>query len=263
MSTPSPGRTEENAAAAPSVATPSAHNNRLLRALSAEDYALLRPHMERVQIPVRQILAEQDAPFTHVFFPETGVISLVNRMADGGEVEVGTIGNEGMAGLSVVLGAQPLPSVTMMEIPGEVIRVPAPLVAELAESRLAVRRLLGRYAQAFLIQVGQTASCNRVHEIYERCARWMCMAHDRMGGAEQFVMTQEVLAQMLGVRRAGVTVAAGMLQRAGFIRYSRGKITILDRVGLEAASCECYGVVKTHYDRLLGDGDTPTTPRRG
>lgn len=227
-------------------------HNRLLNALPSEVIAAMEPHMERQALPLLETLAEPGNPYEHVFFPETGVISLVNKLADGSEVEVGTIGNEGMAGLNVILGSSSLPSLALMEIPGEVVRVPAKVMVSLAEQSAEVRRLLQRYSLAFLIQVGQTAACNRAHEIYERCARWMCMAHDRMNGASQIALTQHVLAQMLGVRRAGVTVAAGMLQKAGFIRYTRGKITILDRAGLESASCECYGIVKREYERLLG-----------
>ena len=226
--------------------------NRLLRALPANVIAQLEPHMERMEVPLLEVLAEPGTPYEHVFFPETGVISLVNRLADGSEVEVGTIGNEGVAGLNVILDSASIPSITLMEIPGEVVRVPVTTMVALTEEYPEVRRLLLRYAQAFMIQVAQTAACNRVHEIYGRCARWMCMSHDRMGGEAQFMLTQYVLSQMLGVRRAGVTVAAGQLQRAGFIRYSRGRITVLDRPGLEGAACECYGIVKREFDRLLG-----------
>lgn len=234
--------------------------NRLLRALPPEDYALLKPHMERIDVPLLEVLAEPNTQFTHVMFPQTGVISVVNRVTGGGLVEVGTIGNEGMAGLSVILDAESIPSVTLMEIPGEIVRIPAPTFARLANERPAIRRVVNRYTQAFLIQVAQTASCNRAHEIAERCARWICMSHDRMCGAEKFPLTQEVLAQMLGVRRAGVTVAAGTLQRAGLIRYSRGKITVVDRAKLEAASCECYGIVQAHFDRLVGPSSVGPSP---
>jgi CRP-like cAMP-binding protein len=245
-------RTPEDATSPSSAVEDSAQPNRLLRAFPADAIAQLEPQMERIDVPLLEVLAEPGVPYEHVFFPETGVISLVNRLADGSEVEVGTIGNEGMAGLNVVLDSASIPSVTLMEIPGEVIRVPVTALVALTEEYPEVRRLLLRYVQAFMIQVGQTAACNRAHEIYGRCARWMCMSHDRMGGAQQFMLTQHVLSQMLGVRRAGVTVAAGQLQRAGFIKYSRGRITILDRPGLESAACECYGIVKREFDRLLG-----------
>lgn len=229
-----------------------AERNRLLHALPPEDYAWLQPHLERVRLPTRHVLAEQNAPLAHAYFPETGIISLVNRLVDGSTVEVGTIGNEGMAGLGIILDANAVPSVTKVQVAGEFARLPADVMARAAEERPAVRRALNRYTQAFLTQVAQTAACNRAHDIEERCARWMCMTHDRVGGADTFELTHEVLAQMLGVRRAGVTVAAGILQKAGFIRYSRGLVTVLDRSGLEAAACECYGIVRAHFDRLLG-----------
>ena len=243
--------TSDDTTTSPAAVEDSPRPNRLLRAMPADVVALLEPHMERLNVPLLEVLGEPGVPFEHVFFPETGVISIVNKLSDGSEVEVGTIGNEGMAGLNVVLDSESIPCLTLMEIPGDIVRVPVRVIVALAEERPEVRRILLRYAQAFMIQVAQTASCNRMHEIYGRCARWMCMAHDRMGGAPQFLLTQHVLAQMLGVRRAGVTAAAGMLQKAGLIRYTRGKITILDRAGLEQASCECYGIVKREFDRLL------------
>jgi len=236
-----------------SVAEPRADRNRLLRALPDEEFDLLLPHMERLEVPLLAVLNAPNTPFDHVFFPETGVISIVNELAGGDVVEAGTIGNEGMAGISVVLEGEMVPSTVTMQIPGELVRVPAPVVADLLQERPALRRLLHRYAHAFLIQVAQTAACNRAHDITQRCARWMLMTHDRMLGAEHFLLTQEVLSQMLGVRRAGVTVAAGALQEAGLIRYRRGKVTVLDRDGLERASCECYGIVRAHFDRLLGE----------
>lgn len=229
-----------------------AQPNHLLRALPADVLAALAPHLERVDVPLLETLASEGEPYEHVYFPETGVISIVSKLDDGTEVEIGTIGNEGMAGLNVVLGASSIPSLTLMEVPGTTLRAPAAMVAALIEEHPEMLRLLLRYAHAFMVQVAQTAACNRAHEIYARCARWMCMAHDRMGGAPHFLLAQHVLAQMLGVRRAGVTVAAGALQKKGFIRYSRGKITILDRQGLEGAACECYGIVKREYERLLG-----------
>jgi CRP-like cAMP-binding protein len=253
---PSPtrdSRAQEDVTSPPFAVEDSLQPNRLLRAFPADAIARLEPHMERMDIPLLEVLAEPGVPYEHVFFPETGVISLVNKLDDGTEVEVGTIGNEGMAGINVVLDSGSIPSITLMEIPGEAVRIPVTTMVALIEEYPEVRRLLLRYAQAFMIQIAQTATCNRVHEIYGRCARWMCMAHDRMGGAPQFMLTQYVLSQMLGVRRAGVTVAAGQLQKAGFIRYSRGRITVLDRPGLESAACECYGIVKREFDRLLGE----------
>jgi CRP-like cAMP-binding protein len=236
-------------------AAPPATRNRLLALLPAEDYDLLEPHLERREVPLREVLAGPNTPFTHVFFPDVGVISVVSRLADGNMVEVGTVGNEGVAGLSIVLEGESEPNTTRMQIPGAVTTVPAGVIRRLVGERPALRRLLHRYAHAYMIQLAQTAACNRAHEIAERCARWLLMVHDRMG-SDQFPLTQEALAEMLGVRRAGVTVAAGMLQRAALIKYRRGRITILDRPGLESASCECYGIVRAQFDRLL-DGPRP------
>ena len=225
--------------------------NRLLRALPAEDHAWIEPHLEHVALKFKQTLADPNEPFRHVYFIETGVVSVINHIA-GGMIEVGTIGNEGLAGLSVFLDADAIPSQSLVQVAGEAKRVRADIFAAGADERAGLRRVLHRYTQAFLTQVAQTAACNRAHELQERCARWMLMTHDRAGGDDSFPMTHEFLSFMLGVRRAGVTVAAGMLQKAGLISYSRGTVTVLDRKGLEAASCDCYGIVRAHFDRLLG-----------
>ena len=228
-----------------------AERNRLLRVLPPEEYAWLLPQLTTVPLKTKDVLAGANEPFRHVYFIESGVVSVVNHV-EGGMVEVGTVGNEGMAGLSVFLDSGAIPSETFVQVAGEAKRASAQLFADGAGDRTALRRILHRYTQAFLTQVAQTASCNRAHLVEERCARWLLMTHDRVGGADTFALTHEFLAAMLGVRRAGVTVAAGVLQKAGLIRYSRGKITVIDRKGLEAASCECYAIVRTHFDRLLG-----------
>ncbi|MEO8194240.1 MAG: Crp/Fnr family transcriptional regulator [Gemmatimonadales bacterium] len=229
----------------------SAERNRLIRLLPAEEYAWLQPHFKTVNLNVGDLLADEDEPFRHVYFMETGVASVVNRVS-GGTVEVGTIGNEGMAGLAVFLDGGIAASRTFIQVPGDAKRVPADVFAAGIDSRPHLRRILNRYTQAFITLVSQTAACNSAHQLEERCARWLLMTHDRVDGADTFPLTHEFLSFMLGVRRAGVTVAAGMLQKAGFITYKRGKITVLDRAGLESASCECYGIVKSHFDRLLG-----------
>ena len=227
-----------------------ATGNRLLAALPPDDAAWLAPHLERVALEIGQVLAAPGEPYTHVYFPETAVVSVVNRMADGAGVEVGTIGNEGLMGLAVYLDAGASESQTFCQLPGPALRVPAAAVTE-AAARPGVRRLFNRYTQAYLTQVAQGAACNRLHHLEARCARWLLMTHDRVGGADAFPLKQEFLALMLGVRRPGVTVAAGALQDAGLIRYRRASIRVLDRVGLEAASCECYGIVRRQFDQLL------------
>ena len=250
-----PGRAASDAPAAGIPATPGESRNRLLRALRPEDFAWLAARLEPVDLPVRRQLAGPDEPFSHVYFPESGVVSMVNPIADGGAVEVGTVGPEGLVGLGAYLDAGANPSDCFVQVSGRGYRVTAEDFCAGAEGRPGMRRVVNRYTQAFLTQVAQTASCNRAHDLAERCARWLLMTHDRVH-RDHFLLTHEFLGMMLGVRRAGVTVAAGMLQRAGVIRYSRGKITVVDRAALEAASCECYSVVRAHFDRLLG-GNTP------
>ncbi len=231
--------------------TQNEEKNRLLRALPADEYALLAPHLESVELKVGDVMAEQDAPFEHVLFVESGMVSVVNHVGSG-TIEVGTVGNEGMSGLSVFLADGVATSKTFVQVPGAGKQVSAKIFADLTDERPEIRRLLGRYAHAFLTSVAQTAACNLTHQLNERCARWLLITHDRMDGADTFPLTHLFLSAMLGVRRSGVTVAAGMLQDAGLIRYSRGSITVTDRAGLEGASCECYAVVRAHYDRLIG-----------
>ncbi len=223
--------------------------NRLLRALDPEDYRWISPQLEAVEMKSGEVLAEENQVFTHVYFMGTGVASVTNQVS-GGMVEVGTIGNEGMVGISVYLDGGGIPSRTFVQVPGDAKRLPAAAFAAGVEKRPELQRILKRYVQAYLIQVAQTAACNRAHSVEERCARWLLMTHDRVGGGHTFPLTHQFLAYMLGVRRAGVTVAAGILQKAGLIHYTRGSITISDRNGLEAASCECYGIVADHVDRL-------------
>jgi CRP-like cAMP-binding protein len=225
--------------------------SRLLAALAPDDRAALEPHLEAVALAVGQVLAEPGEPLAHVYFPETAIFSVIHRMADGAAVEVGTVGNEGLVGLAALLEAEASESQTLAQIPGTAVRLPAAVLVEAVAARPALRRLLHRYTQAYLTQVAQGAACNRLHGIEARCARWLLMTHDRVGGADVFPLTQEFLAIMLGVRRSGVTLAAGALQDAGLIRYRRGGIRVLDRAGLEAAACECYGAVRRQYDRLL------------
>lgn len=232
--------------------------NRLLRALDAEDYRWITPQLEHVTMKSGDVLAAENQPFTHVYFMDTGVASVTNKVS-GGTVEVGTVGNEGLAGLSVYLDGGGIPSRTFVQVPGDGRRMPAAEFAAGAEERSGLQKILKRYVKAYLIQVAQTAACNRAHSIEERCARWLLMTHDRVGGAHTFPLTHQFLAYMLGVRRAGVTVAAGILQKAGLIQYTRGSITISDRVGLEAASCECYGIVAGHVDRLFPPAHSPET----
>ena len=231
------------------------HANRLLGLLPPRDYARLRPHLHRISLEYRQSLYRANAPIGFVYFIETGVGSLVNTMANGQAAEVGTIGNEGLVGLPLVFGDDRAPTSVYVQVPGAGLRMKATLFAtELARSA-SMRAVMLRYAHAFFNQVAQSAACNHFHSLEQRCCRWLLMTHDRMQ-SDEFLLTQEFLAMMLGVRRTGVTAAAGALQRAGLIRYKRGNVTIIDRRGLKRRSCECYGVSKKEFDRLLDDQTT-------
>lgn len=231
--------------------------NALLAALPPEARARLTPALESVTLKLRDAVYEAAQPIEHVFFPTRGVISLVSVISDGAEIEVATVGREGCVGLPVFLGSDRTPFRAFCQVPGQALRMPASLLREAAAGDSPLCRLLDRYALAMLTQVGQSAVCNRIHSIDARCARWLLLCHDRMG-ADEFLLTHAFLGEMLGVRRAGVTEAAGRLQQAGLIRYRRGRITIADRPGLEGAACECYRVIRDEYDRLLGDPFGPT-----
>jgi CRP-like cAMP-binding protein len=227
--------------------------NRLFAALPDDAWNRLAPKLEIVPMTLRQELIEAGRPFHHVYFMLTGVTSLVSSLEDGSIIEVATVGNEGMVGLAAFLGAATLPLTAFVQVPGEALRLSTATLAE--ETRGGpLNDALRLYTQALLNQIAQSAACNRIHSIEERCARWLLMTHDRVT-TDEFPLTQEFLSQMLGVRRAGVSVAAGMLQKAGLIAYQRGKIRIIDRAGLEEASCECYDLIRREYDRLLPVGD--------
>ena len=227
--------------------------NRLLAALPTEERARLLEKLEPVSLRLKEIVYDVNQPISHVYFPNTGVFSLLTIMQDGAAVEVGTVGNEGMVGLPVFLGADSTPSQAFSQIPGESLRMATDVFKAEVANDGPLPGLLNRYTQGLFNQLAQSAACNRLHSTEERLARWLLMTHDRVG-QETFPLTHEFMAHMLGVRRATVTVAAGMLQQAGLIRYSRGRISIVDRPGLEAASCECYEITRAEFERLLGHG---------
>lgn len=224
--------------------------NRLLQALDRSDLDFLTQHLEESHYASGAVLIEPNQKSEYVYFPSSCVVSIINTVAGGSTVEVGTVGNEGFVGLAIFLDADAIPSRTIVQVAGEMARLRSGKFRELVDRSAGFRRFLNRYTLAFLAQVSQTATCNRAHTIDQRCARWLLMTHDRVT-SDTFNLTHEFLAFMLGVRRAGVTVAAGMLQKAGIITYKRGNITVLDRKGLEDASCECYRIVKTESERLL------------
>jgi CRP-like cAMP-binding protein len=226
--------------------------NRLLRALSPEVRQQLLPVLELIVLSMRERLIEPNVPIPFVYFPLHGVVSLISTLEDGTQVEVATIGNEDLIGLSLVLYANIVPFTAFVQVPGEALRIEAEVFGRLLlEGSGVLSQLLYRYTQALFNQLAQHVVCNRLHRTAQRCARWLLLTHDRVG-RDEFPLTHEFLALMLGVRRATVTEVAGRLQKAGLIRYRLGIIRVLDRAGLEAACCECYGVIKQEYDRLLG-----------
>ncbi len=228
------------------------HANRMLGLLPPRDYQRLRPHLHRIPLEYRKSLYRANKPIEFVYFIETGVGSLVNTMRNGQAAEVGTIGNEGVVGLPVVLGDDRTPTSVYVQVPGAGLRMKASLFKKELARSASMRAVMLRYTHAFFNQVAQSAACNRFHSLQQRCCRWLLMTHDRMP-SDEFLLTQEFLAMMLGVQRTGVTAAAGALQRAGLIRYKRGNVTIIDRRALMQRSCECYGVSKREFDRLLGE----------
>lgn len=229
----------------------SREQNSLLAALPADEYARIIGDFEPVELSTRQVVWKADAPIRSVYFPRSCVCSLLTPLADEMPVESATIGKEGMVGVPVLLGVSSVPAMCVTQVAGDALRIDAGRVRGWMTGGGALPALLLRYTQALHDQTSQSVACNRRHEMEERCARWLLMTHDRTG-ADTFTLTHEFLAAMLGVRRASVTVAAGILQKAGLIRYSRGKITVLDRAGLEQASCECYRFVRERYARTMG-----------
>ena len=224
--------------------------NRLLRLLPPAELERLWPRLEPVELPMRSVLLTPGATVEHVHFLETGTVSMIAMLEDGVQIEVGLVGSEGMAGLPLLLGVATSAREVMAQLDGTALRLPAAgFRAALAEAP-SLQGLLLRYVDAFHVQVAQTAACNGRHRIEQRLARWLLMTHDRVEG-DRFLMTQEFMSIMLGVRRPGVTLAIGALQRAGLVRHDKGWVRVLDRFGLEAASCECYGMVQRRFDWLM------------
>jgi CRP-like cAMP-binding protein len=221
--------------------------NRLLAALPADDYARLLPHLETISLPFKQILHAPDAPIAHVYFLTEGVVSLVHFSAEGTAVEVATIGNEGMVGLPVFLGAESTPSQALAQVPGAALRMPAAVFRRAVPPGSPLHALLQRYTHALMVQMAQGVACNRLHPIAARAARWLLQTRDRVR-TDAFPLTQEFLAQMLAVRRSSVSEVAATLAEDGCIGYSRGTITVLDRDRLEANSCTCYRVIRDAVD---------------
>jgi CRP-like cAMP-binding protein len=225
--------------------------NHILASLPPGDYRRIAQKIESVALRKGQAIHEPHGPISHVYFPRTGVASIVTRMSEGGTIEVATIGNEGVVGLSAYLGNGRSSMEVFVQIPGEAARMSSHVFVQEIRAGTALRGILRRYTQALLTQMGQSAACNRVHPVFERCARWLLMSHDRVPG-DEFSLTQEFLAEMLGVRRASVTQVAGTLKRKGLIDYRRGVMRIVNRKALEKAACECYRLIRSEHEHLVG-----------
>ncbi len=226
--------------------------NHLLAALPATEFDRLAPHLEEVTMPLGEVLYESGGQLRHVYFPATSIVSLLYELENGASAEIAVVGNEGILGISLFMGGETTPGRAVVQSAGHGYRLKAQLLKDEFNRAGPVLRLLLRYTQALITQMTQTAVCNRHHAIEQQLCRWLLLSLDRLS-TDSLTMTQELIANMLGVRREGVTEAAGNLQRAGLIRYSRGHIEVLDRPGLEKTVCECYAVVKREFDRLLAD----------
>lgn len=228
------------------------NSNHLLRVLPSDEWERLAPELMLVEMPLGRVIYESGDRLDHVYFPTTSIVSLLYVMEDGASAEIAIVGNEGLIGIALFMGGETTPSRAIVQSAGRAYRLNARLLKQEFTRAGAVQRLLLRYTQALITQMAQTAVCNRHHSIDQQLCRWLLLSLDRLPSNE-LTMTQELIANMLGVRRSGVTEAALKLQSAGLIRYNHGHIEVLDRAGLERRVCECYGVVKREFDRLLPD----------
>jgi CRP-like cAMP-binding protein len=231
---------------------PDPKTNHLLGALPSADLQRWLPQLEAVEMPLGHVLYESGRTLSHVYFPTTAIVSLLYVMENGASAEIAVVGNEGLVGISLFMGGESTPSRAVVQSAGQGLRLRSNAIKDEFEQAGPVMHLLLRYTQALITQMAQTAVCNRHHSLDQQLCRWLLLSLDRLQGSE-LVMTQELIANMLGVRREGVTEGALRLQKLGLIRYSRGRITVLDRPALENRTCECYAVVKKEYDRLLPD----------
>lgn len=234
------------------VSTVNQSGNHLLAALPQKEWHRWESHLEMMDLKLGQVLYESGGKMHHVYFPIDAIVSLLFVLENGASAEIAVVGNEGIVGVSLFMGGETTPSRAVVQSAGKCLRLSAQILKDEFSNSPPVLHLLLRYTQALITQMTQTAVCNRHHSLDQQLCRWLLLSMDRLMGT-QLVMTQELIANMLGVRREGVTEAAGRLQKAGLISYTRGKIEIIDRAGLEARTCECYAVVKKEYDRLLPD----------
>ena len=228
-----------------------ATTNLVLASLAPDDLAHISADLEPVKLRLREVLYEAGAEIEHIYFPTTGCVSMIHT-TDGGAVEVGTIGLEGLVGVPVLLRANSEPTRALVQVEGAAYRLSAKAFRSVVRESSSMERIFLRYALALFNQVAQSVACNRLHSLEERCARWLLITHDRVDG-DEFKLTQEFLSYMLGVHRPAVTLAAGVLQAAGFIHYSRGTINITNREGLEGASCSCYEATRADYAMLASE----------
>jgi len=242
----------------PTAHTPISHSfhvlsqNSLLATLPVDELERLRHHLELVPLPLGEVIYESGGKLSHLYFPTTAIISLLYVTEDGASAEISIVGNEGVIGVAVFMGGENMPNMAVVQSAGYAYRLKAQLLQQEFDHSLPLRHLLLRYTQALLTQMAQTAVCNRHHSIERQLCRWLLLSFDRLP-TNELIMTQELISNMLGVRREGITDAARKLQSVGLIEYHRGHITLLDRQGLEDNVCECYSVVKREYDRLLPD----------
>jgi CRP-like cAMP-binding protein len=236
--------------------------NRLLELLPANDFDRLRPHLEPVPLDYKFELYGARKTIAFVYFPVAGVASIVNTMANGAAAEVGTVGNEGLVGHPIILGDTVGPSEVYVQVPGTAMRMQASLFREALEGSGTMRIVMLHYVHALLNQIAQSAACNAFHSVEQRCCRWLLMTHDRVQ-SDRFILTQEFLGMMLGVRRTSITLTAQQLKRRRLIDYTRGHVTVLDRPGLEKRSCECYAASRREFDRLLGPPHGMAPAREG
>jgi CRP-like cAMP-binding protein len=233
--------------------TPHFKKNQLLASLAATEWSRWSASLEAVDMPLGQVLYEPGVALNYVYFPLTSIVSLLYVMENGASAEIAVVGNEGIVGVSLFMGGESTPSRAVVQSAGSGCRLKAQLMKDEFNRAGPVLHLLLRYTQALITQMSQTAVCNRHHSLDQQLCRWLLLSLDRLEG-DELVMTQELIANMLGVRREGVTEGALALQKLGLIKYARGHITVLDRPGLESRTCECYAVVKREYDRLLPTG---------
>ena len=242
--------------AAPRPPAPDPRQNRLLALLPEAEWQRWQPQLELVAMPLGRVLYESGATLSHAYFPTSAIVSLQFVTENGATAQIAVVGHEGIVGIPLFMGGGSTPSQAVVQSAGEAYRIAGRVITEAFARSALVSRVLLRYTQALIAQMAQTAVCNRHHSVDQQLCRWLLLSLDRLPGNE-LVVTQELIAQMLGVRREGVTEAALSLQRSELIRYRRGHITVLDRDGLERRSCECYAVVKTEYERLLAAHAVP------